>query len=164
MALIQCPDCGKEISDQAPACLNCGRPVNKTLQEEPEAQQQSIGLTKPQKGEVTAAILIFSILAITLFCGFFHIVQSSKNGLFFVKKTAFTLSETFVNMDTITGVPFIVAVAKYPLAIRAMQKEGIIESDEAREARVQQEINEKVKVLQKQYEEQAKEMMRKMGY
>jgi hypothetical protein len=26
MALIQCDDCGKEVSDLAPACPNCGRP------------------------------------------------------------------------------------------------------------------------------------------
>ena len=26
MALIKCPDCGKEFSDQAVACPNCGRP------------------------------------------------------------------------------------------------------------------------------------------
>lgn len=26
MALIKCPDCGKEFSDLAPACPNCGRP------------------------------------------------------------------------------------------------------------------------------------------
>lgn len=27
MALITCPDCGKEFSNQAAACPNCGRPV-----------------------------------------------------------------------------------------------------------------------------------------
>lgn len=27
MPLIQCPDCGKGISDSAPACVNCGRPM-----------------------------------------------------------------------------------------------------------------------------------------
>ena len=27
MALIHCPECGKEISDKAPACPNCGAPV-----------------------------------------------------------------------------------------------------------------------------------------
>ena len=27
MALINCPDCGKEVSDQAPACPGCGRPI-----------------------------------------------------------------------------------------------------------------------------------------
>jgi predicted glycosyltransferase len=25
MPLIQCPDCQKEISDKAPACIHCGR-------------------------------------------------------------------------------------------------------------------------------------------
>ena len=26
MALVKCPDCGRDISDQAPACIGCGRP------------------------------------------------------------------------------------------------------------------------------------------
>lgn len=28
MALIKCPECGKEISDKAEACPNCGCPIN----------------------------------------------------------------------------------------------------------------------------------------
>ncbi|MCB9556621.1 MAG: zinc-ribbon domain-containing protein [Deltaproteobacteria bacterium] len=27
MALVSCPDCGKDVSDAAPACPNCGRPI-----------------------------------------------------------------------------------------------------------------------------------------
>ena len=27
MALIACPDCGKQVSDMAPACIHCGRPL-----------------------------------------------------------------------------------------------------------------------------------------
>ena len=27
MPLITCPDCGTEVSDQAPACVKCGRPL-----------------------------------------------------------------------------------------------------------------------------------------
>lgn len=27
MALIKCPDCGRDISDAAPVCLGCGRPI-----------------------------------------------------------------------------------------------------------------------------------------
>lgn len=27
MALIQCPDCGKQISSQAASCPNCGCPI-----------------------------------------------------------------------------------------------------------------------------------------
>lgn len=28
MALIECPDCGKNISDMATSCIHCGRPMN----------------------------------------------------------------------------------------------------------------------------------------
>ena len=27
MALVKCPDCGRDVSDQAPACVGCGRPM-----------------------------------------------------------------------------------------------------------------------------------------
>ena len=27
MALINCPDCGKEVSSNAPSCLGCGAPI-----------------------------------------------------------------------------------------------------------------------------------------
>lgn len=27
MALIQCPECGKKVSDKAPTCPNCGAPI-----------------------------------------------------------------------------------------------------------------------------------------
>ena len=29
MALIRCPECGKEVSDKAPACVHCGYPLQK---------------------------------------------------------------------------------------------------------------------------------------
>ena len=29
MALIVCPDCGKQISDQANVCIHCGRPMER---------------------------------------------------------------------------------------------------------------------------------------
>lgn len=34
MALINCPECGKEISDKALACPNCGNPINQQTQQE----------------------------------------------------------------------------------------------------------------------------------
>lgn len=33
MALIHCPECGKEISDQAPACIHCGYPLAQEVRE-----------------------------------------------------------------------------------------------------------------------------------
>ncbi|URX63252.1 zinc-ribbon domain-containing protein [Luteibacter anthropi] len=34
MALIACRDCGKDVSDAAPACPHCGRPVAATVIEQ----------------------------------------------------------------------------------------------------------------------------------
>ena len=34
MALIQCPECGKMISDKAEFCLGCGYPISLTLEED----------------------------------------------------------------------------------------------------------------------------------
>lgn len=31
MALITCPECGKEVSDKAEKCINCGYPLNKPV-------------------------------------------------------------------------------------------------------------------------------------
>ena len=42
MALINCPECGKEISDRAVACPNCGCPVQKIIPNEPTYNNQPI--------------------------------------------------------------------------------------------------------------------------
>ncbi|MHA1523233.1 MAG: hypothetical protein ACTSY1_02360, partial [Alphaproteobacteria bacterium] len=31
MALIECEDCGAEVSDLAPACIKCGAPIGEAL-------------------------------------------------------------------------------------------------------------------------------------
>jgi len=43
MALITCPDCGREVSDQATACPQCARPLTPKVpwwQYQPPAWQQ----------------------------------------------------------------------------------------------------------------------------
>ena len=32
MALIKCPECGKDVSDKAKACIHCGYPLQKEIQ------------------------------------------------------------------------------------------------------------------------------------
>lgn len=39
MALIKCPECGKEISDQTQQCPGCGRPVSPNRQQTPQSQE-----------------------------------------------------------------------------------------------------------------------------
>ena len=40
MALIKCPECGKEISDKASACINCGCPVSEMKPQKPASQNK----------------------------------------------------------------------------------------------------------------------------
>lgn len=52
MALINCPECGKEISDRAEACPNCGYPIKK-VKAEPSFTGMNIC---PKCGEINRAI------------------------------------------------------------------------------------------------------------
>ena len=57
MAMIECPECKKQISDQAPTCINCGVPITQQQQPPPEQyqthiQQQPILYQPVQHGHV----------------------------------------------------------------------------------------------------------------
>ena len=42
MALIKCPECGKEISDKAPACIHCGYPLALELNKSNENTESTV--------------------------------------------------------------------------------------------------------------------------
>ena len=42
MALIKCPECGKEFSDKAFACPNCGCPISEIRKMAEEEKQKNI--------------------------------------------------------------------------------------------------------------------------
>lgn len=48
MALINCPECGKEISDKASSCLNCWCPINN---KKVEIEQDRINVRSKNKGK-----------------------------------------------------------------------------------------------------------------
>ena len=52
MALIRCPECGKEISDTAKACVNCGFTIQKWLRQ--QAAQEAAEQWKAERAEKTA--------------------------------------------------------------------------------------------------------------
>ena len=41
MALVPCPDCGRSVSDAAPACPGCGRPMGRVPSLPPAGQRRS---------------------------------------------------------------------------------------------------------------------------
>lgn len=43
MALIKCPECGREISDKAVACVNCGFPIREFLAEQEAPKSETAG-------------------------------------------------------------------------------------------------------------------------
>ncbi len=54
MALIKCPECGKEISNKASSCPSCGYPINDT---QVETEQDRVNVRGKNKGK---NLLIFS--------------------------------------------------------------------------------------------------------
>lgn len=63
MALIKCPECGKEISDQATACPNCGCPVKQSTT--PISTPQ----TSPKFKKKKNGCFVFIIIVFLLFLG-----------------------------------------------------------------------------------------------
>ena len=59
MALIRCPECGKEVSDQAKTCAHCGFPIAKSLR--PKIQKPKIVISKKK---VKTILLIVFVLAV----------------------------------------------------------------------------------------------------
>lgn len=59
MAIINCPECGKEISDKAASCPNCGCPLK--ISEIPQTQQQGNKKKSNVGLDILIAILLFII-------------------------------------------------------------------------------------------------------
>jgi len=56
MPLIKCPDCGKNISDQASTCLGCGREMSVAIENEKNTMHSSA----IRKGELIGFLIILA--------------------------------------------------------------------------------------------------------
>ena len=63
MALIECPECKREISDKATSCPHCGVPIRTTITQS-DGQMSTIQLTKKKYKLQKVFITIFLILGI----------------------------------------------------------------------------------------------------
>ena len=59
MALVKCPDCNTEISDAAPACLKCGRPMRAAKRTKPAPTQA--GRSGAASGALAGFFLAFLV-------------------------------------------------------------------------------------------------------
>lgn len=67
MALINCPECGKEISDTAKSCPNCGYPLESNSPASDETEQPTASRVKVSVSEILRAHKKIVILIICLF-------------------------------------------------------------------------------------------------
>ena len=83
MALIKCPECGKEISDKASTCINCGSPVNnqsdENIVDNPTVTVVEHTKQKAQKKFFTAMILNAIATGILVFIMLVLYLNSSKS-------------------------------------------------------------------------------------
>ena len=84
MALITCPECGREISDRAEACPNCGFPITKSEEMDNELQVSDVVLAKeeqnprPQPKKKVRVGLIVTLCVVLAVLAFFLLRTSSS--------------------------------------------------------------------------------------
>jgi len=84
-----------------------------------------------------AVVLLVAAMIIVAGFGFVHVINGSSLSVpHFILKGSFGYKETFVNIDKITGMPWVFAKLKYPIGCKVLQDSGHIESNEAYELRV----------------------------
>ena len=83
--------------------------------------------------KIAAAVVLLAVaMIIVAGFGFLHIINGSSISVpHVVLKSSFGYSETFVNIDKITGMPWVFAKIRYPIGCKVLQDSGHIESDEA---------------------------------
>lgn len=65
MALIKCTECGKEVSENATSCPNCGNPINQGVRQTKTSGSRKTGVKKLLWG-IGIAALVFVIYIFTV--------------------------------------------------------------------------------------------------
>ena len=78
MALIKCPECGREISDKSKQCIHCGYPIEQTNKNTTYA----IYLKNITKGKYSIIIMALFLMIIVIIV--FVLRLRSKNHLYYI--------------------------------------------------------------------------------
>lgn len=63
MALINCAECGKEVSDRAPICPHCGAPIAGKMKNETKQKSKVLSWTLGVPGAIFLPFFIYGIFA-----------------------------------------------------------------------------------------------------
>jgi uncharacterized membrane protein YvbJ len=81
MALIKCPECGKEISDKATQCMYCGAPMDALRDMNEQTKVQSIEqIHKSLRLQTIFGMILFLIGMVTLI----REIIKGHHGVFFI--------------------------------------------------------------------------------
>lgn len=94
--------------------------------------------TEKSRTPIIIAILLVA-LVLTFFASF-HVIKGGNVGISVTTRQSFGFSEAFIDVDEITGMPWIAAKARFPLGCAVLQREGIIESDAQRRERINRKL------------------------
>ena len=100
---------------------------------------QSAGATRTAWGNAdtsTRLLVVFAVFAMAvMFFGYVHIISGdSLSEPIIVRKKSFGLSETFVNIDQISGMPWNAARARFPLGCAILKDHNLVKSLESNSA------------------------------
>lgn len=138
MALIKCPECGKEVSDKANVCLNCGYSIREYVENirKKEVYQKRIDSIKiPEKPKRENSWFIF--MGICIIGALSGIISESDNDF-----TIFLYSFTLF-----FGVVFSIGVREYNYRVRMKKYKLAIDNPELYRITILQEQEEKDKKL-----------------
>ena len=151
MALINCEECGKEISDKASACPHCGVPIQNEVKPEEISKNSSNNKW---------AIAIFLAMVILIAFGMLRIYTGGGIGLKVTTKASFSFTDTFINMDDdVFGKPRMLFANEHPAVKKQLEEMGILETDEQVQDRVEAEMKVKQDEIMRDMEMQQAKMM-----
>lgn len=106
MALIKCPDCGKDVSDEAPSCIHCGKPKPGEIPP-PETPQQKLQRelegesAKPASKKSGCGWVLLPIIGILVLLGMCASQQGQPPSTPGMPSSSATPSRNHANMATL---------------------------------------------------------------
>lgn len=155
---VKCPKCGSDYTATAqeaqfPRQDHTARPVRS------QKGSSKSALNKNVSPWVLVGVVVFGLAA---FLGSFHVITGGSVGPKITSRESFGFSEIFINVDKITGMPWISAKSQYPLGCLVLAREDIIESDsefkDRTKRKIQREIDDAMQDVQKKYDKRLRDL------